>query len=157
MLKQISVGLKQFSTPMKSSFTMASSVRRFADSTDAPKKSIFLGNLPWETTEADIQSHFSKYGTVTSIKIMKDNQTGRPRGFGFISIDGDADAAITELDGKELKGRVIRVNEAKPQAPRDPSQQGGFRREGGFNNNREGGFQRREGGFRRQRGSEEDS
>jgi len=98
--------------------------RSFADASGADGgagKQIFIGNLPWEITENEISEFFSKYGSVTSIKMMKDNQTGRPRGFGFITLNGQMDKAIAELDGTELRGRAVRVNEAKPPAPRDPN------------------------------------
>jgi len=101
---------KLFLAPQKHNFA-----RTFCDNNS---RNLFVGNLPWSASEADLQEFFSKYGTITSIKIMKDNQTGRSRGFGFITLTGDADRAIADLDGKDLKGRPLRVNEAKPPAPR---------------------------------------
>jgi len=117
MLRQLS-NITSRLTLKVPSFVNGASIRRFTDS--APK-SIFVGNLPWEASESDITEFFSKYGNVTSIKLMKDNQTGRPRGFGFITLNGDVDKAVSELDGKELKGRSLRVNEARPPTPRDPN------------------------------------
>jgi len=118
-LKNFSFGIKQASTTMASTSMVGVSLRRFADA--AAEKNIFIGNLAWEVTEAEISEHFGKYGTVTSIKLMKDNQTGRPRGFGFLTVSGQPDKAIAELDGKDFKGRSLRVNEAKAPTPRDPN------------------------------------
>jgi len=138
MFRQIA----SFTTPLKSFAINGKSVRMFTDNA-SNSKNIFVGNLPWEATESDIMDFFSKYGTVSSVKLMKDGQTGRPRGFGFITLAGEPDKAIAELDGKDLKGRAVRINEAKPPAPRDPNApryNGG----GGFGGDRGGdrGFQR---------------
>jgi len=124
MLKQIlsAASFSKVSLVMKTSnMSSLNGKRAFNNGAPAEGKSIFIGNLPWEITESEISEFFAKYGTVTSVKMMKDNQTGRPRGFGFITLSGSADQAIQELDGKELKGRVVRINEAKPPAPRDPN------------------------------------
>jgi len=153
MLKQITTGLSKISTSsmIRGSFqgvSGSSGRRMFADASNS--KSIFIGNLPWEVTESEVSEFFSKYGSVTSIKLMKDGQTGRPRGFGFVTLSGEAEKAIAELDGKELKGRTLRVNEAKPPTPRDPNgfQPRGDRREGGFGRgDRDGGYGDRDGGF----------
>ncbi len=77
-------------------------------------KKIYVGNLPWTTTEADLESMFSKYGAVSSTAVITDRETGRSRGFGFVELD-DAAAlkAIAELDGKPMDGRNLKVNEAK--------------------------------------------
>jgi len=88
-------------------------------STEVVTKSLFVGNLPWELSDSELTDFFGQYGNVTSVKIMKDNQTGRPRGFGFVTLSGKPDQAVADLDGKELKGRNIRVNEAKPPQPRE--------------------------------------
>eukprot|EP01114_Cavostelium_apophysatum_P016191 TRINITY_DN4552_c0_g1_i1.p2 TRINITY_DN4552_c0_g1~~TRINITY_DN4552_c0_g1_i1.p2 ORF type:complete len:177 (-),score=38.94 TRINITY_DN4552_c0_g1_i1:179-709(-) len=141
MLKQITSSLRQISFRSTSSPLLQSarysagfglvSRRTFADAASGASKSIFVGNLPWEVSDSDINEFFGKYGNITNIKIMKDNQTGRPRGFAFVTLEGDADKAISELDGKELKGRSLRVNEAKPPAPRDPNNR--FQGDRGFN------------------------
>ena len=81
-------------------------------------KNVYVGNLPWKTTEEDIKELFEKYGEVLSVKIIKDRETGRPRGFGFVDME-NADTAITELNGKDFDGRALRVNEARERAPRE--------------------------------------
>ena len=84
-------------------------------------KSIYVGNLPWSATEEQVQELFSEYGNVLSVKLVSDRDTGRARGFGFVEMeDGDADAAIEALDNYVFGGRTLRVNEAKPRAPRPP-------------------------------------
>ena len=83
-------------------------------------KNIYVGNLPWSSTEDDIRAAFEAYGPVTSVKLIEDRETGRPRGFGFVEMDDDsaALAAIEALDGKDFGGRNIKVNEAKPRVER---------------------------------------
>ena len=84
-------------------------------------KSIYVGNLPWSATAEQVQDLFSEYGNVLSVKLVSDRETGRARGFGFVEMeDGDADAAIEALDNVSFGGRTLRVNEAKPRAPRPP-------------------------------------
>lgn len=84
-------------------------------------KSIYVGNLPWSATEEQVQDLFSEYGNVLSVKLISDRETGRARGFGFVEMeDNGAQAAIEALDNHEFKGRTLRVNEAKPRAPRPP-------------------------------------
>jgi RNA recognition motif-containing protein len=77
---------------------------------------IFVGNLPFSATEADLKGLFSEYGTVDSANIITDRETGRSRGFGFVELAADARAqdAIRDIDGSDLQGRNIKVNEAKP-------------------------------------------
>jgi len=104
---------------------------------------IYVGNLAREVTEEDLQEAFKGFGQVTSAKIIKDKFTGEPRGFGFVEMPGNAEAqaAIAGLNGKELKGRVLNVNEAQPRTDRGGS--GG--RGGGRGGNRgegRGGRQR---------------
>ena len=79
---------------------------------------IYVGNLPFSATESDIRDLFGKYGTVDSVAIVLDRETGRPRGFGFVELAPDARAqdAIRDLNGTDLQGRAIKVNEAKPRA-----------------------------------------
>lgn len=82
-------------------------------------KSIYVGNLPWSATEEEVRELFSPYGNVLSVKLVSDRETGRARGFGFVEMeDGDAEAAIEKLDNSNFGGRTLRVNEAKPRAPR---------------------------------------
>lgn len=84
-------------------------------------KSIYVGNLPWSATEDEVQALFAEYGKVLSVKLVSDRETGRARGFGFVEMDdAEAQAAIEALDNHNFGGRALRVNEAKPRAPRPP-------------------------------------
>jgi RNA recognition motif-containing protein len=94
-------------------------------------RKLYVGNLPFSVTENTLQSTFSRHGTVESINLITDRDTGQSKGFGFIEMrtDGEANAAISELNGTELEGRPIKVNEAKPQARRsDRDRSGGGNR-----------------------------
>ncbi len=85
-------------------------------------KTLYVGNLPWSTTEEELRVVFSSYGNVISARIISDKNTGRSRGFGFVEVDeSSAEKMINALNGSELKGRRIIVNEAKPreERPRD--------------------------------------
>ena len=87
--------------------------------------SIYVGNLPFSASEEEVRSKFEPFGTVHSVKLISDRDTGRPRGFGFVEMDqGAAQKAIQELNGKDMGGRPLRVNEAQERQPR---QQGGGR------------------------------
>ncbi len=78
-------------------------------------KSIYVGNLPFTASEDELRGLFEPYGEVDAVKLISDRDTGRPRGFGFVEMaDSDADAAIRELNGKEMGGRALRINEAQP-------------------------------------------
>jgi RNA recognition motif-containing protein len=81
-------------------------------------KKIYVGNLPFSATEDEIQQLFAQYGTVTSVSLITDRDTGRPRGFGFVEMDSGASEAISALDNHELGGRSLRVNEARPREER---------------------------------------
>lgn len=82
-------------------------------------KSIYVGNLPFTASEDEVRDLFGQYGAVHSVKLITDRETGRPRGFGFVEMgDADAATAIQELNGKELGGRSLRINEAQPRSPR---------------------------------------
>jgi len=83
-------------------------------------KNIYVGNLPWSSTEEDVREAFASYGTVSSVKLIEDRETGRPRGFGFVEMDDDSAAldAIEALDGKDFGGRNLKVNEARPREQR---------------------------------------
>ncbi|AAS96903.1 RNA recognition motif domain-containing protein [Nitratidesulfovibrio vulgaris] len=84
-------------------------------------KSIYVGNLPWSATEEQVQDLFSPFGPVLSVKLVSDRDTGRARGFGFVEMDdAEAVAAIEALDNASFGGRTLRVNEARPRAPRPP-------------------------------------
>jgi RNA recognition motif-containing protein len=77
-------------------------------------KKIYVGNLPWSTTEAELEQLFAEHGSVESVRIITDRETGRSRGFGFVEMnDGDADTAMQALDGRDMGGRALRVNEAQ--------------------------------------------
>jgi len=79
-------------------------------------RKLYVGNLPYETGEAELQELFSRAGTVETVKVMRDMATGRARGFAFVemSTDEDAQRAITELNEYQLGGRGLTVNEARP-------------------------------------------
>ena len=90
------------------------------------KTKLYVGNLPYETTETDLQALFESTGQVSTVNIIRDRATGQARGFAFVEM-GDAEGArraISELDHHQLGGRSLTVNEAKPAAPR--SNDGGF-------------------------------
>ncbi len=82
--------------------------------------SIYIGNLSFDATEADLTEVFAEYGTVKRVQLPTDRETGRMRGFGFVELSSDAEEekAIEALDGAEWMGREIRVNKAKPREPR---------------------------------------
>ena len=101
-------------------------------------KKLFVGNMSFQTTESELRSIFEPYGEITRIQVMTDRDTGQARGFAFVELADDEQAAkaITELDGKELGGRALNVNEAKPKPERS-----GPRGERGHGR---GGYQSRE-------------
>jgi RNA recognition motif-containing protein len=90
-------------------------------------KKIYVGNLPFQTTETDLGDMFGEIGQVESVQIITDRDTGRPKGFGFVQMvdDAAADKAIEQLNGKSVGGRNLTVNEAKPQQKRDFGSRGG--------------------------------
>ena len=94
---------------------------------------MFVGNLSFNTTENDLQDAFAAHGTVTEVNLMMDRATGRPRGFGFVTMSTaeEAQTAIAALNGKQLDGRGLTVNIAKPREERPPGGGGGGRREYG--------------------------
>ena len=82
-------------------------------------KRLYVGNLPFTATEEEIRTMFSAYGTVDSVELPMDRDTGRPRGFGFVQMEESAATkAISGLDGKDMGGRALRVNEAKERSER---------------------------------------
>ncbi len=83
-------------------------------------KNIYVGNLPWSCTEQEVRAAFEAYGEVTSVNLIEDRETGRPRGFGFVEMDdaSAAEEAIRNLDGKDFGGRALKVNEARPRPER---------------------------------------
>jgi RNA recognition motif-containing protein len=94
---------------------------------------LFVGNLSFDTTENDLQDAFAAHGTVTEANLMMDRTTGRPRGFGFVtmSTDEEAQKAMAALNGRDLGGRALTVNIAKPREERAPGGGGGRREYGG--------------------------
>ena len=109
-------------------------------------KKIYVGNLSFEATEEEVRELFAQHGTVESVALINDRDTGRFRGFGFVEMDdASANKAIKALDGAEVGGRALKVNEARPLEDR-PRSFGGDRQGGG---NRGGGF----GGGRRDSGN----
>ena len=91
-------------------------------------KNIFVGNLSFTATEDSVRSMFEAYGPVDRVSIVTDRDTGQPKGFGFVEMTNDAEAekAITELNGTELNGRALTINEARPKTERSGG--GGGRR-----------------------------
>jgi RNA recognition motif-containing protein len=110
---------------------------------------IYVGNLPFTATDAELRSLFSEHGTVESVSLPTDRETGKPRGFGFVEMSqADAARAIQNLNGKDLGGRALRVNPAedKPRGGGGGGGGGGFRGGGGGGG---GGFRGGGGGGRR--------
>ena len=83
-------------------------------------KKLFVGGLNWKTTDDGLRAAFESFGDVSEAKVIMDRETGRSRGFGFVTFSDDtaASTAINEMNGKELEGRAIQVNEAQERAPR---------------------------------------
>ena len=100
---------------------------------------LFVGSLAWATTDDSLKQLFSQVGTVVSARVITDRASGRSKGFGFVemSTDEEAQKAVVELAGKDLDGRAIVVNEARPEKPRTG---GGSR--GGFGGGDRGGYNR---------------
>lgn len=90
-------------------------------------KKIFVGNFSFSMTEAELRSLFEPYGSIESATIATDRDTGRSRGFGFVSMpnDGEAEKAMAGLNGKDMGGRALTVNEARPQTQRSGFRDGG--------------------------------
>jgi RNA recognition motif-containing protein len=90
---------------------------------------LYVGNLSYETTSSDLQQLFAQHGAVTSAELISDRETGRSKGFGFVQMgsEGEAQAAITALNGQQVGGRALTVNEAKPRENRPGSGGGGHR------------------------------
>jgi len=110
---------------------------------------IYVGSLSYGVTEEDLRKEFGAFGEVTSVSIITDKISGRPKGFGFVEMasKSEGEAAITGLNGKTLKERTIVVNEARPRTDSRSSGSYGDRRGGGYGGGRSGGF----GGGRQQR------
>jgi RNA recognition motif-containing protein len=79
---------------------------------------LYVGNMAFSTTEDQLREVFSQYGTVTKVQVIMDRETGRPRGFAFVEMSDGGDQAIAALNGAQLDGRTLTVNEAKPREDR---------------------------------------
>src|SRR5262245_9373516 len=101
-------------------------------------KHLYVGNLPFTTSADDLRAEFGKHGTVTSVQIIMDRETGRSRGFAFVEMSDGADAAVTALNGAMFQGRTLTVNEARPREDRGGGG-GGPRGGGGFGGGGRGG------------------
>ena len=101
---------------------------------------IYVGNLPYDVSDADLQQLFEKYGTVASARVVMDRATGRAKGFGFVEMNDRAEAekAIAGTNGADMNGRPLRVNESQPK-PRSESGGGGGYRGGSGGGSRGGG------------------
>ena len=99
-------------------------------------KKLYVGNLAYGVRDSDLQDMFAAYGSVQSAQVIMDRDTGRSKGFGFVEMDSDqeAKAAIAGLNGKEVEGRTLTVNEARPR------EEGGGRRGGGYGGGGGGGY-----------------
>ncbi|MGE5253810.1 MAG: RNA recognition motif domain-containing protein [Planctomycetaceae bacterium] len=99
-------------------------------------KKLFVGGLSWDTTDDGLRQAFAAHGEITEAKVITDRDTGRSRGFGFVTFvqDEDAKTAISKMDGTSLDGKTIKVNEAQEKSPR-----GGGRPGGGYGGGGRGG------------------
>lgn len=109
---------------------------------------LYIGNLSYETTDADLQAAFAAHGEVRSAQVVTDRDTGRSRGFGFVEMDdrAQAEAAISALNGAQLRGRTLIVNEARPREDR-PRSGGGYGSGYGSGGGRSFGGGGRSGGY----------
>ena len=115
---------------------------------------LYVGGIPYRTTEDDLKTAFSEAGEVTSVSIISDRMTGRSRGFGFVEMasEAEAQAAIDRWDGKEMDGRTLSVSFARPQGDRPPRREGGGGfggSRGGYGGGNGGGFSSNGGGYGR--------
>ena len=96
-------------------------------------RKLYVGNLPYETNESDLETLFAEAGGVESVNVIRDRETGRARGFAFVEMATDeaAQAAVTQLNDRNFGGRRLTVNEARPQAPRSGGGGGGYGGGGG--------------------------
>jgi cold-inducible RNA-binding protein len=110
---------------------------------------IFVGNLSYQTTESELEALFGAYGTVERVTVVRDRDTGQPRGFAFVEMTNSNEAAnaMQAMNGREMNGRTLNVNEARPREQRSGGGGGGFGGGGGRGGNRGGG-----GGFGGNRG-----
>ena len=111
---------------------------------------MYVGNIPYEVNEEELREQFSAHGEVTEVFMVMDRETGRPKGFAFVTMESreGMEAAMRELDGTDFNGRTIKVNEARPREERTPFSgggRGGFRAGGGRGGYRSGGGSRKGG------------
>src|SRR5258708_24150647 len=122
-------------TPHPSTFICNSNNRNINRERRTPMKNLYVGNLPHSTTEPELRGLFEAHGAVERVSIVTDRETGRARGFAFVEMTnpGEADKAVAALNGKELGGRALKINEAKPKtdSPRGGSGGGKSVRGGG--------------------------
>ena len=113
---------------------------------------MYVGNIPYEVNEEELREQFSAHGEVTEVFMVMDRETGRPKGFAFVTMESreGMEAAMRELDGTDFNGRTIKVNEARPREERTPFSGGG---RGGFRGGGGGGGGGGRGGFRSGGGS----
>jgi RNA recognition motif-containing protein len=111
-------------------------------------KKLYVGNLSYDTSDSKLQELFEEYGAVQSAQVIMDRETGRSKGFGFVEMgsDDEARAAINALNGKEVGGRALTVNEARPREERGGGRSGGGGR-GGYGGGGGGGGGRDRGGY----------
>jgi RNA recognition motif-containing protein len=83
------------------------------------KKKLYVGNLSPETTETELKELFGQAGSVETVRIITDHDTGRSKGFGFVEMQDGGDKAIADMNGRDFKGRALTVNEARPMSSRD--------------------------------------
>jgi cold-inducible RNA-binding protein len=102
---------------------------------------IFVGNLSYQTTESELEAAFAAFGAVERVSVVRDRDTGQPRGFAFVEMTNAAEAAsaISVMNGREINGRALNVNQARPREERGPGGGGGGREGGGGGFNRSGG------------------
>ncbi|HEX7017895.1 MAG TPA: RNA-binding protein [Patescibacteria group bacterium] len=108
------------------------------DAAQTNPKKLFVGNLPWSVGEDQLRDLFAEFGDLVDVKLVIDRMSGRSRGIGFVeyATEEEAQAAIDAMNGKEVDGRALNVNVARPPRPRED--RGGFRSHGGGYNNRGG-------------------
>src|SRR6478672_8843419 len=88
-------------------------------------KNLYVGNLPFTTTQDDLREAFAQFGAVARVQVITDRETGRSRGFGFVEMDDGAEEAVTKMNGASFQGRTLTVNEARPREPRPGGGGGG--------------------------------
>lgn len=111
---------------------------------------LYVGNLSWTMSEDDLRNLFEQYGAVSSVKIVKDRETGRSKGFGFVEMENDTEAqnALSSLYDQEIMGRKIVVNEAQDRPARPGGGGGGGFKKRGFGGGGGGGYNKGGGGYR---------